>query len=148
VKEERTTQMSAEQRERMQDEAQNRARIELYVNQRLERPDPARFGGPENYYLLDNMEIAYALESLVFTHTFKHAKEIPRIVGMLDSLQELNLGYNDLVSIPTEIAQLRHLKRLILCENKLVMLPMLGTLENLVVRWSNQSINRFPFLKN
>jgi Leucine-rich repeat (LRR) protein len=120
-----------------QDAAQNQAQVELYVKRRLEAPDKDRFGGPDNHYLLDNLEIAFALQSAIFTHTFKHTKEIPRIIGQLEYLQELNLGYNDLISVPTEITELHQLRRLILCENKLVMLPMLGTLQNLVVRRSS-----------
>lgn len=87
----------------------------------------------EHTFRRENIELAFARQWPHFTMTHAGIKYIPPVIKFLKWIQELNLGYNNLTSLPTEISDLVHLKKLILCENQIEKLPYLGTLTELTV---------------
>jgi len=53
----------------------------LYGRGKLERPNAEEYGGPENGYLLENLEVGYYEQVNVFSQTYSKIKRVPFILG-------------------------------------------------------------------
>ena len=76
--------------------------------------------------------LANPAEVMELNLRYNELTSLPSEIWQMTNLERLNLGYNELTSLPSEIGQLANLKRLNLGYNKLTSWPAeIGQLTNL-----------------